>query len=124
MAKVIINGHKIHEIRMPLTPYENGLVSSISYPDHRIEALFIEGMLVLRMPAFLALELYRRAILPQYGEESVSISLGRKNLGHFRIIDFHYPNFHAKDSEQVSITFKISVEEKSNRKQAWNTLNA
>lgn len=106
MASASINGHKLHEVEMLLTPYSANTVSYLKYPEHRIECKIEGDELLLRTPAFLAIELYRRAILPQNPAEGVSISINGRDVGQFVVIDFRYPHSLAQDRDIVGITLQ------------------
>ena len=103
MKGISINKHKLHEVRMLLEPYSRGAIASLLYPKHRITFERKNDKAVPRIPSFLATELYRRAILPQNVNESVSIEVSGKRIGRFCVVDFRYPNDH---SEMVKITLK------------------
>ena len=106
MKGISINKHKLHEIQMLLEPYSNGSISYLRYPKHRVSFERKNDEVCLGIPSFLATELYRRAILPQDKNQSVSMEISGKSIGRFCIVDFRYPNDH---SEVVKITFmKIS----------------
>ncbi len=106
MARVSINDHQLHEVEMLLMPYSSNTASYLKYPEHRIEARIVGDQLLLWIPAFLALELYRRAILPQDPTQPVTIHLRGKNMGRFVIIDFRYPNTLAQNWETITITWQ------------------
>jgi len=106
MTSVSINGYKLHEVEMLLIPYSANTVSCLKYPEHRIECKIEGDRLFLRIPAFLAIELYRRAILPQSPTKDVSVHVNERNVGQFVVIDFRYPNSLAQDRDIVSITLQ------------------
>jgi len=94
MKAISINGKKLHELMMPLVPYENcNSVISMRYPKSRI---FFEqseeGILRLTIPSNLALEMYRISILPQDKNQDFPVSVSGKSIGNYRVIDFLYPN--------------------------------
>ena len=93
-------------MEMLLTPYSKNTVSYLKYPEHRIESRIEKDKLLLRIPAFLAIELYRRAILPQNPAEDVSVHINEKDIGRFVVIDFRYPYSLAQDRDIVSITLQ------------------
>ena len=103
MKGISINKHKLHKVQMLLEPYSSGAIAHLLYPKHRITFEQENDRVILRIPSFLATELYRRAILPQNVNESVSIEVSGKRIGRFCVVDFRYPNDH---SEMVKITFK------------------
>ncbi len=107
MTKVTINGHELHEIQMLMEPYPNHkhTISYLMYPEHRIETMREGDQLEIRMPGLLALELYRRMILPQKPAESIMISLDREEARRFVMTDFRYPNLHGADNV-VRVTLK------------------
>lgn len=106
MTKVAINGYKLHDVQMLLVPYNAKTISYLSYPEHRIESKVEGDKLFLRIPVFLAVELYRRAILPQNPAQDVSIRVNKKNIGQFIVLDFRYPNSLEYDRDMVSITLQ------------------
>jgi len=106
MARISINGRKLHEVEMLLTPYSENTVSYLKYPEHRIESKIERDKLLLRIPAFLAIELYRRAILPQNPAEDVTVHINEREIGQFVVIDFRYPHSLAEDRDVVSITLQ------------------
>ena len=106
MTDVSINGHKLHEVQMLLIPYSKNTVSYLKYPEHRIHCKIERDELRLKIPVFLALELYRLAVLPQNQADSVSIQINEKKKGDFVVTDFHYPHGLAKDRDMVSITLQ------------------
>jgi hypothetical protein len=106
MTNVAINGYKLHEVQMLLVPYNANTISYLKYPEHRIESKTEGDKLFLRIPAFLAVELYRRAILPQNPAQDVSIHVNEKDIGQFVVIDFRYPHSLNYDRDIVSITLQ------------------
>ena len=106
MTSVTINGHKLHEVEMLLTPYSENTVSYLKYPEHRMESKIEKDKLLLRIPALLSIELYRRAILPQDPAEDVSVHINERDIGRFVVIDLRYPNSLAQDRDIVSITLQ------------------
>jgi len=94
MEGISINGKKLHELMMPLVPYENcNSVVSMRYPKNRI---FYEqsekGILRLTIPSNLALEMYRIGILPQDKNHDFPVSISGKSIGNYKVVDFLYPN--------------------------------
>jgi len=75
-----------------MEPYSEGTVSYLRYPKHRIHFKIEGNRLFLKIPAFLSLELYRRAILPQEVSKSVLVKISGKNIGKFLVVDFRYPH--------------------------------
>jgi hypothetical protein len=106
MVNVSINGYKLHQVEMPLISYSENTVSYLKYPEHRIKCEIEDDKLLLRIPGFLALELYRRAILPQNPSKDVSVQINEKNIGQFVVIDFRYPHSLVQDRDTVSITLR------------------
>jgi hypothetical protein len=105
MTIVSINGYKLHEIQMLLEPYSKNTSSYLRYPEHRIEGTLKRGKLFIKLPVFLCVELYRRAILPQDPAERISICLDGQNLGQCVIVDFRYPNWN-QERELVTLTLQ------------------
>ena len=106
MTNVAINGYKLHEVKMLLVPHDANTVSNLRYPEHKIKSRIEGDKLFLRIPALLAVELYRRAILPQNPAQDVSIHVNEKNIGQFVVIDFRYPDSLDYDRDAVSITLQ------------------
>jgi len=105
MANVSINDYKLHEVEMLLPPYGKNTISYLKYPEHRIQSRMQRGKLFLKIPAFLALELYRRAILPQNPADSFSVQIGGRSTGKFVITDFRYPDM-TRDREMIRMTLQ------------------
>jgi hypothetical protein len=103
MKSVSLNDHRLHEVQMPLVPYSEYSSSYLRYPKHRIQCERKGDELVLKLPSFLALELYRQGILPQGNTEKITIEIGGKRIGKFVIVDFRYPNDH---SGMITITLQ------------------
>lgn len=108
---IAINGQKLHEVRMLLFPHTPGTVSYLTYPKSRIRFEAVEGGLILRVPALLALELYRKGILPQNEETAFTLHMGGRKEGSFRVADFRYPNSHEIDDP---VTIRLQYAEKKN----------
>ena len=106
MKDVSVNAHKLHKGEMLTVPYSEGTVSYLKYPKHRIQFRIEGARLFLKIPAFLALELYRQAILPQDPTQSISVKISGKKVGEFRVSDFRYPNSLSQDRDMVSITLQ------------------
>ena len=87
---VAINGHDLAEVAMPLVRTSPTTVSWLKYPAHRVRVDRAGSFVTLTLPAFLALELYRRGILPQDPEQSVSVRLGGWGEALYRVADFRY----------------------------------
>jgi hypothetical protein len=95
MASIVtINGIRLDQVRMPLEPYGNGTVASLSYPVSQFRVTQNGNTLSLMIPAYLALELYRTGLLPQDADTPVSIRVGGKREKDFLVTDVRYPNSH------------------------------
>jgi len=92
MKGISIDGQKLHEVRMLTIPYSSDAVSYLVYPRSRIIFEKTDDCIVLCIPPMLAVELYRKGILPQNEEQAVQISISGKLVGSFRVSDFRYPN--------------------------------
>jgi len=104
MKGISINGKKLHEIMMPLVPYENcNSVVSSRYPKNRIEYTLSEDLLELVVPSKLALEMYRNGILPQDESQVFPVRVSGKLIGDYKVIGFLYPNSSMHD-DSVFIT--------------------
>jgi hypothetical protein len=108
MKGLAIGGHKLHEVHMLMTPYNKGVVSHLLYPKNRIKLERTETGIVLKIPPFLAIELYRRGIFPQDSNESFSVAISGKKIGNFRIADLRYPHSAGDSSVIVSLERKQS----------------
>jgi hypothetical protein len=102
MKGISINGIKLHEVQMLTAPHHGGIVSYLSYPRNRIHLVKREQEVILSIPPFLAIELYRSNILPQNTETSFSVHVSGKKIGEYKVTDFRYPATISTDL--VSIT--------------------
>jgi len=102
MVKIAINNKNLHNIQMRLNT-EKG-ISLLSYPENRI--IFEENneKFILKIPAFLVIELYRLKILSQEKSHSFSIRLQNKELGIFQMTNLKYPS--SWSSELIEIELK------------------
>jgi hypothetical protein len=110
MQGIAINGTMLHEVRMLMEPYQNGIVSSLGYPKSRIRFTTEGQEIRLWFPAMLALELYRSGTLPQDANEEFSVSISGKNLGNYRVIDFRYPGAGGSHIDDISMLLTIMVD--------------
>jgi hypothetical protein len=63
MKGISINGKKLHEIMMPLVPYENcNSIASLRYPKQRIEFELYDDLLKLTVPSKLALPFTQKIV--------------------------------------------------------------
>ncbi|MFH1136221.1 MAG: hypothetical protein V1816_09060 [Pseudomonadota bacterium] len=92
MQDIAINGRKLHEIQMLCMPWNQNTVSHLCYPKQHIDFAFTNDLIELTAPAFLVLEMYRQAILPQDQSVPVSIEIEGRDQGEFKVKDFRYPN--------------------------------
>jgi hypothetical protein len=98
MEGISINGKKLHEIMMPLVPYENcNSIASLRYPKQRIKFEFHDDLLKLTVPSKLALEMYRVGILPQDETLDFPVSVSGESIGNYKVVKFLYPNSIAHD---------------------------
>jgi hypothetical protein len=99
MKGISINGKKLHEIMLPLQPYNNcSSVVSQRYPKSRI--IFNQqegGLLSLTVPVKLALEMYRIGVIPQDEKERFPVSISGKSVGNYSVGTFVYPNSYVHD---------------------------
>jgi len=116
MKGIAINGKMLHKVEMAEVPYSCGRVCRLLYPKSRIEAEFSESKITLKIPSFLAVELYRTGVLPQSQEETFPVSVGGKRIGFYKIIDFLYPNSTLYDDRVI-----ISLEQVVNNKSKGNS---
>lgn len=104
MFGISINDHKLHEIRMLLVPFSPKSIAYLQYPKDRINLSQKGEIFVLKIPAFLGLELYRRGILSSHqANEKFTIKISGKKLGDFLIVDFRYPH---DNSEEIFMSLK------------------
>ena len=89
MVEIVINGRKLHEVRMPLQPHAPGVVCSLSYPKERMRLSENENEILLQVPSFLTLEIVRQGILPM--EKSFELGIGGKSRGKFTVVELSYP---------------------------------
>ena len=93
MKGISINGKKLHEIMMPLVPYENcSSIASLRYPKQRIQFELNDELLKLTVPSKLALEMYRVGILPQDETLDFPVSVSGESIGNYKVVKFLYPN--------------------------------
>ena len=104
MKGISISGEKLHEVKMLMIPYDARTVSYLSYPKNRINFHVDEDEIVLSIPPMLAIELYRRGLLPQDENQSFPIHVSGKKIGIFKVVDFRYLNSYSGHS--VTITMR------------------
>ena len=102
MQGISINGYYLHEVQMLMVPSYNA-TTHLSYSKHMMQFEIVGDKLFLKIPTFVALELYRRAIFPQDSSKSVSVKINEKEIGRFLILDLRYPNDYEKS---VSMTLQ------------------
>ena len=92
MKGLAINHQMLHDIKMPMpTDYHNGTVL-LGYPKSRILYDIQDDQITLKIPAFLALELYRKGCIPQASDALFPVSLSGKKIGMYRLADLRYPD--------------------------------
>jgi len=101
MQGIAINGTMLHEVRMLMEPYQKSTISSLQYPKSRIHFTTEGQEIRLWFPAMLALELYRSGTVPQGTEGSISVSIGGKKLGNYRVSDFRYPGVSGSNRDDI-----------------------
>lgn len=114
MQGIAIKGMMLHEVRMPMEPYQKGTVSSLSYPKSRIRFVVEGAKIRLSFPAMLALELYRSGILPQDVKEEFSVTISGKKVGNYRVVDFRYPGASGSHSDDILMVLTSEVGASSN----------
>ncbi len=98
-----INGNLLHKVGIPLEPHNPRTISTLKYPKTRIDHSFLEERLLIEIPSFLAVELYRKGIFPQQQDTPIAIKLDGVFIGSFLIQDVIYPNDTAKNSIQFKL---------------------
>lgn len=88
---IAISGRRLDQIRMPLKPWSNGVVSLLSYPKSQLKFSLEGGTLRLEIPLALGMELYRSGVLPQDSEAAVVVAIGGRRRGRFVVTDVRYP---------------------------------
>lgn len=116
MKGVSINGKKLHEVQMKLESYNKGTVCHLRYPKTRIQFEPTESGMLLQIPSFLALELFRVGIVPQNPDDIFPVSIGKKRIGFFQVVDCHYPNTLSRDRELISIQLRQVFQESASTK--------
>ena len=91
MAEIAINGRKLHTVEMKLCKYAKGTSSYLLYPEYRVKTEIEEDKTIVKLPAFLSLELYRSVVIPQNEGKAFPVMLDGKDIGSFRVIDLEYP---------------------------------
>ena len=92
MKGISVNGTKLHEVRMPLVPYNCGAITSLLFPKHRIIFEQNDKLIKLIVPTQLGLEMYRIGILPQDQNQSFPVCVSGKLIGSYKVVNFLYPN--------------------------------
>lgn len=101
---IAINGINLHDVKMPLVPYDKITCSFLSYPSSQIQCSQNANTLALGIPSLLALELYRTGILPQDADIPVSVKIGGKPAKKFLVTDVRYPNSRSGPFDHVQFT--------------------
>ena len=114
--RIAINGAKLDEVRMPLEPYGNGILSYLSYPKSEIRFSQQDSEICLIIPAYLGVELYRIGILPQDVKTPVEIAVGGRSVGRYVVSDVRYP--HRSDSPFGQVTFTLTRVPQGNTRDA------
>ena len=105
---IAINGQKLHEMRMPMEPHCEGVVSFLSFPKTQIKASLEGDTLHLAIPPLLGMELYRSGVLPQEADTPVTITIGGRPKGRFTVVDVRYPGHGGGISGNVTFTLRRS----------------
>jgi hypothetical protein len=92
---ISINGAKLHDINMPLAPYNCGVLASLRYPKERIGFELSKDKVKLTVPTRLALEMYRIGVLPQNENQTFPVAISGKSKDLYKVVDFLYPNDHS-----------------------------
>lgn len=92
MNNISINGVMIADVQMPLEPHTEGVVSYLRYTENRLHYQVAENAILLHIPAFLCIQLYRESIPPIDAAQSVDVRIGKEVCGLYTIADFRYPN--------------------------------
>jgi hypothetical protein len=113
---IAINGTRLDEVRMPLVPYANGSVASLSYPTSEIRFSRDGDTIGLVVPAYLGVELYRIGLLPQDAKAPVEISISGHSVGRYIVSDVRYP--HGNDHPFGQVIFMLTRAVKGNPRDA------
>jgi hypothetical protein len=89
-APIAINGRRLDPVEMFLPSPDKTAISHQLYPSHRVKITLYGGGLRMRMPAPLALELYRTGVILQGESQRFSLSIDGREEGVFQVIDFRY----------------------------------
>lgn len=100
---VEINGELLHEVGMRLEPYSPNTNATLKFPMTRIDHNFYETKLLIEIPSFLAVELYRKGTFPQKQDTPITVKLDGIPIGSFFIQEVIYPNDVAKNSIQFKL---------------------
>ena len=101
---IAINGKKLHEVRMPLESHYKDVVSLLSFPKTQFRFSLEGATLRLEVPILLGMELYRSGLLPQDPQTPVTIAIGGRSKGRFKVVDVRYQNYSVSGFAYVTIT--------------------
>ncbi len=93
MKGIEINGKKLHEVGMHLKPSNPGTTMTLRYPKSQLRYAFEGESLSILVPSYLAVELYRKGVLPQDQDLSVPIKESGKPKGSFVVKQVIYSEF-------------------------------
>jgi len=92
MKGIEINGNKLHEVGLYQNPYTPGVCVTLRYPKNNIKYNFEKDKNYVEVPSLLAVELYRRGIIPQNSNEPVIIKESGRTVGTFLVRKLIYPD--------------------------------
>jgi hypothetical protein len=112
MSKIIaINGIRLDKLQLPLEPLSDATPASQTYPPGEISYKQDKGTLRLILPAYLSVELYRAAILPQDENTSVEISIGGRPVGRYLVSHVRYRLWCYSAFAKVTFTLTCVIQE-------------
>jgi|GEM_PF-7038313 len=82
--KILINGKALDDIKMRFFDFPNG---RLLFPEHRIELIETEPILILGMPEKLVIQLFLEDALPKDENKSIKIKVGRRKERNYVFLD-------------------------------------
>ena len=103
--KITINGNSLDTISMQFFDYDGG---TLSFPEHRVELVETEPVLILAMPEKLVIQLFLNELISRDESKPVQIKIGRKKERKYVFIDakFQHNNSPFGKHKQVRLFFR------------------